>query len=126
MEKFFALPLKQQHSQFRSYPFEKQYAIYMYSMEKRHPPDPSFAYDIAQQGNSVQPMLLHKLEVGRNEKEQERIIYVFLAMARQGWYDVKSDSSMMHALEAAVASMENETVRSQSSAYLAEIYRGSP
>ena len=121
MQRFFTLPLERQHFEFRTYPFDKQYAIYMYSMERRHPPDLSFAYEIAARGKEVVPMLLQKVKETGNEWEQDRIIYVFVAMARQDSYDVKSDHNLIKTLRATVASMQKETVRENSSRYLAEI-----
>jgi len=111
---FFALPLQRQHEEFRTYSLDKQYEIFIYSMQRRHPADLSFAYDIASKGQPAAGFLSGKLQGTSNEWTQENIIYVFEVMAKQKYYSVSSDRKLITQLRRAVTSMKRTDTRENS------------
>jgi len=111
---FFALPLQRQHEEFRTYTLEKQYEIFIYSMQRRHPADLSFAYDIASKGQAAADFLSVKLQGTNDEWTQENIIYVFEVMAKQKYYSVGSDRKLITQVRRAVTSMKRTDIRENS------------
>jgi len=111
---FFALPLQQQHEEFRKFLLDKQFEIFVYSMQRRHPADLSFAYDMTSKGQAAATFLAEKLEATKDEWTQELIVYAFEVMAKQKYYAVASDGRLVAQLKRVVASMKRPANRKNS------------
>lgn len=120
---FFRLPLSQQVRAIKDYPIEEQIDIYLYAVQKQHPPVLGFAYDIAERGPTAVPTLLQRLREAPSDLTKADLIYVFEAMAVRGSYDVKGDSGVMRAIEAAISTMRWEATRNRSRTSLQVILR---
>ena len=96
--------MSKQHDEFLKLPIDKQYDIYIYAMTKRHPPDLSFADDIAEKGKAAVPFLTTKLKEERKESIQQKIIYLFERISRRN-VNLKDDKSLIALIENTVASM---------------------
>lgn len=121
---FFTRPLGEQHKLFKTYSLERQYAIYIESMQQRHPPDIAFAYELTSAGKKAADFLIRRLESGEDEWTQEHIFLAFEVMAKQGSYDVKGDKALINKLKVAVAAMKNVHNREASQASLRDILSG--
>jgi hypothetical protein len=103
---FLSRNLEQQHEVFKKLPLEKQYELYIHQMTKMHPPDLSFADDIAQRGYEAVPFLKNKLELEKEELVQESILLVFESMVKYQHMDLKSDKELMKLIEDKVSKMK--------------------
>lgn len=121
-ERFFALPLAQQHERFAELPLSRQLDIYLHAVLKRHPPDLSFAYDIASGGETVLPFLAERLRDEENEGAQQSIIYVFEVLTREG-YDLRSDSRLIELVRQKVSLMKQPFNKERSRRSLEVILR---
>ena len=78
------------------YPLEQQYEIFLYGMNKVHPPDWILAYPIAKRGKIALDYVLEQLDQSTNEQEFYASIEIFRAMARQNYYPLCQDASTMN------------------------------
>ena len=58
---------------------------------KQEPPDLQLAYEIADRGEAVIPLLLERLKTARNEMDQEDLIRVFEVMSDKGYLRGRTD-----------------------------------
>ena len=87
---FLALPREQRHSEFRTYPIEKQLDVYLCAM-KAEPPDLTLADDITDRGAEAIPFVLTKLESVRSEVDQEDLIYLLGVISDRGYLRGRKD-----------------------------------
>jgi hypothetical protein len=99
------LSLEQQHEQFRTFPIEKQFDIYMYHMKCIHPPDTEFTNDIAARGDEAVPFLMEKLTEAQSERDQIYIIGILRTMSILRYADLRKNPENVDQLVETVASM---------------------
>jgi hypothetical protein len=69
------------------------------------------AIPIAERGKAAVPFLLEQLHTDDDDLAAEDILLVFYRMAALGTYPVKSDPTVMDALQARVSNLENRERR---------------
>lgn len=122
-QEFFRLPLYRQGQEIKNYSIEEQIDIYLYAVQKKHPPVLGFAYDIARSGAAAVPIVIQRLRDAQSDLTKADLIYVFEAMAVLGSYDVKGDPEVMRALKEAVSTMRWEATKERSQASIQVILR---
>jgi hypothetical protein len=90
---------------------EEQYKVFRYGNDVIHPPLMDMADPIAERGKAAIPFLLDQLRSDDDDLAVRDILLVFSRMAGLGTYPVKSDSTVMTALRARVATMKNREIR---------------
>src|SRR5262245_5417191 len=95
------LPKTQRHETFRKLPIEKQVDFYLLRATFSHPPDTSFADDIALQGEKVIPYLLEQLKKEPVDHRRHYIIYVFERIHVNS-VDLRENKEVIGALEQSV------------------------
>lgn len=102
---FFDQPLAKQHEIFRTLPIEKQFDFYIYALTERHPPDLSFADDIAVGGEKNIPFLMGKLKSAKSESVQQKIIYIFERMSKNN-IQVDKNKELLDLISKKISSMK--------------------
>lgn len=110
----FDLPLQKQHEEFMKLPIEEQFKVYVYAMTKRHPPDLSFAEDIASRGPTIIPFLLGKLKEEPRESVQQKIILIFEMMTWRHKLDLSENGELITTLNRVISSMSDPLYRDRS------------
>jgi hypothetical protein len=119
-KRFLELPLSQRHEVFRSYPIEKQLAVYHYAIRNQMPFDYGYAYDIAEGGKKIIPIVLDKLKIEKDEDKQKDIIRIFHALAVKGYLSNRED--IIDQLNQVVSGMKRtDSVKEESQRLLADI-----
>jgi hypothetical protein len=103
---------------------EDQYELYIYSMANRHPPDISFAYDMALNGKEIVPFLAKKLNEEHSELIQYSIILIFDMMVRHFGVDLKENNQLIEKIRSITLLMKNAFFREESKASLTLITSG--
>jgi len=102
---FFDQPLSKQHEIFRTLPIERQFDLYVYALTERHPPDLSFADDIAVGGEKNIPFVMDKLKNAENDSVQQKIIYIFERMAKNN-IQVDKNKELLDLISKSISSMK--------------------
>lgn len=100
------LPNKERHEEFRKLPLEKQVDFYLLRVSFSHPPDSSFAEDIAIRGEDALPYLLERLQKEPEDFRKEHIILVFREI-HLNTVDLRYKKDVLSNLEGAVEQMKD-------------------
>jgi len=112
---FFKENIKEQHTKFRQLSIDKQLTIYLYAVTKRHPPDLSFATDIANDIDETKlEYLVNELKNIGDESIQQKIIYIFEMISRFNQYDLKRNEKLITFLKDVVNNMQNSLYKDRS------------
>ena len=117
---FFGLDEAQRKEKFKTYPIEKQLALYRCAMQ-REPPNGELAYYIAEGGQGHIPLLLERLK-SASEPDKADIIYVFKAMSILGKLDCRQD--VVDQVEQAAAGLRVKVYRDNALGDVAEMKKG--
>lgn len=110
-KRFFREDLASRVERARKLPLEQQYKLFRYGNDVIHPPLMDMAIPIAERGKAAVPFLLEQLHTDDDDLAAEDILLVFYRMAALGTYPVKSDPTVMDALQARVSNLENRERR---------------
>jgi hypothetical protein len=117
---FFDLNEGHRKEKFKTYPIEKQLALYRCAMQ-REPPNRELAYYIAEGGPGHIPLLLERLK-SASEPDKADIIYVFKAMSILGKLDCRQD--VVEQAEQAAAGLRVKVYRDNALGDVAEMKKG--
>ena len=82
------------------YPLEQQYEIFLYGMQKVHPPDYELANAIAKRGKPAMDYVLRMVAASGKELDYVISMEIFKALVRGEHYLVCSDVEAMEQIEA--------------------------
>ena len=116
---FFYLSSEQRKSEFKSYPMQKQYDIYLCGMY-RHPPHLELANYMANSDEAVIPFLIEKLKVENNENTQRDIIYIFKVMSERS-NSLRGRQDIIDLIEKTVFGMKRAVIKERSQQMLDDI-----
>jgi hypothetical protein len=92
----------------RQYSLEDQYKIFRYGNDYVEPPLMNLADPIAERGAAAIPFLLNQLNTEKDDTVVRDTLLIFETMAVSKSYDVKSDPTLMSALNAKIAGMKDK------------------
>jgi hypothetical protein len=102
---FRGLSDKEKHEKFKKLPLNKQVDFYLVMMSF-HPPDLSYAFDIAGEGEVVIAYLIERLDLEQEDYRKADIIYIFEAMQVKG-IDLRKRKDILLALSRIVNRMND-------------------
>ena len=89
-----------------NYPLEQQYEIFLYGMQKVHPPDTQLAQAIAKRGKPALGYVLQMVAASNRDIDYVNSMQIFNAMVRMG--DYSAYSAVCHDVEVAEEIEANE------------------
>lgn len=89
-KEFFALPMDQRETKFRTLSLDEQLTVYRCGM-KRRPPTISLGYQIADGGEKIIPHLMEELRNEKDEWLQAALIDIFRVMSSDGHLRGRTD-----------------------------------
>lgn len=119
-DEFFNLPAKEQQTEFRKFPAEKQLALYRCGMNL-HPKTIGLAYLIADGGVNTIPILIEAIKNENDESVRADLIYILEVFADRG--DLKGRQDVAMQLQRAISAMHG-TSRERAEESLAKISQG--
>lgn len=119
------LPDIQRHERFRQLPIDKQIDFYLLRVAYSHPPDTSFASDIAHQGERAISHLLARLEM---ESDDHRKVFIIWALEQihTDTVDLRNKPEVIKALEMAVDKMGQSDWKSMAQRSMKHIKQFAP
>lgn len=103
-QSFFDLPVEEQHEQFRTYPLEMQFDIFVYDVNCHHP-STKFGSDIVMRGEEAIPFLKERFAEAKPGVLKMLIMGMFAEMSITGYADLRDHEDLLAYLEKEVASM---------------------
>jgi hypothetical protein len=122
-DEFFQLGTQEQRQVVSHYPLEKQIDIYLASRHHIYPYVPYLAEVIAENGESIIPLLVDRLNQSTIDEEKVDLLWVFFFLEMQRDYAVADDGNLMDLLERQVRSIHSEIYRESAMDSLQRIRR---
>ena len=93
------------------YPLEQQYEIFLFGMQKRHPPNTWLAWPIAKRGKEALDYVFERLESSEWDMDYVDSMEIFRALARGGYYPLCEDSIAMQNIESNATKIRHDDWR---------------
>lgn len=106
---------------FRSISIEKQYALYVCSIQYFHPPNFGIQVLFAERGVEIIEFLKNKLLSSSDDKVVRDIIALLWLMNQRGYYSVKCDDNLMNIVTRKVNSIVDPNRKTIAEKYIVEI-----
>lgn len=108
-EMYYGRSVEVRLAEVRSYPIDKQYAVFICGVQHIRPPKWETAQPFASHGSTTAEFLIRKLPLVRDDTTVENIVTLVGDMEARGVYELTPNSELVRALELAVSRMKNQT-----------------